>query len=142
MRLFKFFVSFILLAVMTVVVAGHQSSYASEQEYKPKAKATTLIETPLSGVEGKTVIIKHFEFPPGHVGGWHTHSGPVFVYVLDGKITIDTESTGRRTISAGELYQEPIGTKMQARNQSTTEPTKIIVFQVSEEGKPMMIETK
>ena len=142
MRLFKFFVSFLLLAVMTVVVAGHTNTYASEQEYKPKAKATTLIETPLAGVEGKTVIIKHFEFPPGHVGGWHTHSGPVFVYVLEGKLTIDTENTGSQSISAGELYQEPIGTKMQARNQSTTEPTKIIVFQVSEEGKPMMIETK
>ena len=36
-----------------------------------------------------------------------------------------------------ELYQEPIGTKMQARNLSATETTKIIVFQVSDEGKPM-----
>ncbi|MEJ2333868.1 MAG: cupin domain-containing protein [Desulfobulbaceae bacterium] len=142
MRPFKFFIIFILLAVMTMVSVGHQSTYASEQEYKPKAKATILVETPLAGVEGKTVIIKHFEFPPGHVGGWHTHSGPVFVYVLEGEITIDTENTERRTITVGELYQEPIGTKMQARNLSATEPTKIIVFQVSEEGKPMMIETK
>jgi len=88
------------------------------------------------------VIIKHFEFPPGHVGGWHTHSGPVFVYVLEGEITIDTENTERRTIAVGELYQEPIGTKMQARNLSATETTKIIVFQVSDEGKPMMIRTE
>ena len=142
MRLFKFFVSYILLAVITVVLAGHQSTYAYEQEYIPKAKATTLLETPLAGVEGKTVIIKHFEFPPSHVGGWHTHSGPVFVYVLEGEITIYTENTGRRTIAVGELYQEPIGTKMQARNKSATELTKIIVFQVSDEGKPMMIRTK
>ena len=142
MRLSKAYVSLILLAVMAVFLSGLQYADAAEQEYKPEAKATTLLETPLAGVKGKTVIIKHFEFPPGHVGGWHTHTGPVFVYVLEGKLTIDTENTGSQSISAGELYQEPIGTKMQARNQSTTEPTKIIVFQVSEEGKPMMIETK
>jgi quercetin dioxygenase-like cupin family protein len=142
MRLFKFFVSFILLAVMTVVLAGHQSTYAAEQEYIPEAKVTTLLETPLDGVEGKTVIIKHFEFPPGHIGGWHTHTGPVFVYVLEGKLTIDTGETGTQTVGAGELYKEPIGTRMQARNQSATEPIKIIVFQVSDEGKPMMIKTE
>lgn len=141
MRLFKFFLSFILLAVMTVVITGHQSTYASDQEYIPEAKAATLLETPLEGVEGKTVIIKHFEFPPGHVGGWHTHSGPVFVYVIEGKLSIDAGETGIRTISAGELYQEPIGTRMQAKNQSVAEPTKIVVFQVSDEGKPMMIKT-
>jgi len=142
MRFFKFFVSFLLLTVMTVVLADPQIIYAAEQEYIPKVKATTLVETPLAGVKGKTVIIKHFEFPPGHVGGWHTHSGPVFVYVLDGKLAIDTGEAGIKTVSAGELYQEPIGTRMQARNQDAAEPTKIIVFQVSDEGKPMMIKTE
>ena len=88
------------------------------------------------------MIIKHFELPPGHVGGKHFRPGPVFVYVLEGKLTIDTENTGRQSISAGELYQEPIGNAMQARNLSATEPTKIIVFQVGDEGKPMMIKTE
>jgi len=142
MRLSKFYVSYILIAVMAVVLAGLQYAYAAEQEYIPEAKADTLLETPLEGVEGKTVIIKHFEFPPGHVGGWHTHSGPVFVYVLEGKLTIDTENTGPKSVSAGELFQEPIGIKMQARNLSTTAPLKIVVFQVSDTGKPMMIKTE
>jgi quercetin dioxygenase-like cupin family protein len=142
MRLLKYHVSFILIAVMAVVLAGLQYANAADQEYIPKEKEITLLETPLDGVEGKTVIIKQFEFPPGHVGGWHTHTGPVFVYVLEGKLTIDTENTGRQSISAGELYKEPVGTKMQARNQSATEPTKVIAFQVSDEGKPMMIKSE
>jgi quercetin dioxygenase-like cupin family protein len=142
MRLSKYHVSFILIAVMAVVLAGLQYTNAADQEYIPKEKEITLLETPLDGVEGKTVIIKQFEFPPGHVGGWHTHTGPVFVYVLEGKLTIDTENTGRQSISAGELYKEPVGTKMQARNQSATEPTKVIAFQVSDEGKPMMIKSE
>ena len=142
MRLTITHISFVLLAMMAVILIGFQYSNAAEQEYKPKAKTTTLVESPLAGVEGKTVIIKHFELPPGHVGGKHFHPGPVFVYVLEGKLTIDTENIGRRTISAGELYQEPIGKAMQARNLSATEPTKIIVFQVGDEGKPMMVKTE
>ena len=142
MRLLKSHVSFILLAVVAVVLAGLQYTYAAEQEYKSKAKATTLVESPLAGVEGKTVLIKHFELSPGHVGGKHIHPGPVFVYVLEGELTIDTENTGSQTIKAGELYQEPIGNVMQAQNLSATEPTKIIVFQVGDEGKPMMIKAE
>jgi len=142
MRFVKLKLYFGLVAVLLVVLAGVGNTNASEQEYVPKAETITLLETPLDGVVGKTVIIKQFQLPPGHVGGWHTHTGPVFVYVLEGKLTIDTESTGSQFISAGEIYKEPIGTKMQARNKSATEPTKIIVFQVSDEGKPMMIKTE
>jgi quercetin dioxygenase-like cupin family protein len=142
MRLIKSHISFVLLAVMTVFLIGLQYTNAAEQEYKPTAKVTSLVETPLAGVEGKTVIIKHFELPPGHVVRKHIHPGPVFVYVLEGELTIDTENTDLQTISAGELYQEPIGNAMEARNLSATEPTKIIVFQVGDEGKPMMIKAE
>jgi len=142
MQIVKPNIYFILAGVMAVVLAGLGNTDAAEQEYIPKAKARTLVETPLEGVEGKTIIIKHFEFPPGHIGGRHTHSGPVFVYVLEGELTLYLENAGRRTINTGELFQEPIGTKMHARNLSAAEPTKIIVFQVSDTGKPMMIKTE
>ncbi len=105
-------------------------------------KATSLLETPLTGVEGKKVIIKHFELPPGYVGGKHFHPGPVFVYVLEGELTINTKKAGRQIIRAGELYQEPIRSVMQARNLSTTDATKIVVFQVGDKGKPMMIKAE
>jgi hypothetical protein len=128
MRLTKPQVSFVLLAVLAVALTGLQDTSAGEQEYKPKAKATSLLETPLAGVKGKSFV-----------GGKHFHPGPVFVYVLEGELTIDTEGTGRQTIKAGQLYQEPIRSVMQGRNLSTTDATKIVVFQVGDEGKPMMI---
>ena len=61
--------SLILVAVMAVAASGFQDANAAEQEYKPKVKVTSLLEAPLVGVEGKKVIIKHFELPPGFVGG-------------------------------------------------------------------------
>ena len=110
-------------------------------EYKPKAVAKSLFKGAMNSDGGKTVIIKHFTFPAGFVGGKHSHPADVFVYVLEGELTIETEK-GTRTISAGELYPEVPGMVMRARNVSTSTPTKIVVFQVGETGKPMMIKAK
>ncbi|MCZ6873981.1 MAG: cupin domain-containing protein, partial [bacterium] len=75
------------------------------------------------------------------VGGKHFHPGPVFVYILEGELTVDTEE-GRQTFKAGEVYEEPTGRVMQGRNLSTANPLKLVVFQVGDKGKPMMIKAK
>lgn len=127
-------------AVAVIVgMSGTQGVYAqSEKEYVPKAKVTSLVQGQLPGVEGKEVIIKHFEFPPNFVGGKHWHPGPVYVYVLEGELTVDTED-GVQTFKAGELYEEPIKRTMKGKNLSTTAPVKLVVFQVGDAGKPMMV---
>ena len=133
------------LTVAAAVALGSfaiQSAVGAEKEYKSKAKATELIEEPLPGVAGKKVIIKHFALPPGHVGGKHFHPGAVYVYVVEGALNIETEGEGTRTISAGRLYKEPLGRTMRVRNLSTNDWLKIVVFQVGDEGKPMMIKAK
>jgi quercetin dioxygenase-like cupin family protein len=133
------------LAMAAAVALGSfaiQSAVGAEKEYKSKAKATELIQEPLPGVAGKKVIIKHFALPPGFVGGKHFHPGPVYVYVLEGALNIETEGEGTRTIPAGGLYKEPLGRAMRAKNLSTNDWTKIVVFQVGDEGKPMMIKAK
>ena len=96
----------------------------------------------MAGVAGKKVIIKHFDIPAGYVGGRHFHPGPVYVYVLEGTLTIETDGSGTRAIKAGELYKEPLGLVMQARNVSANDPVKIVVFQVGDEDKPMMIKAE
>ena len=133
------------LTVAAAIALGSfamQSAGAAEKEYKPKAKVTALIQEALPGVAGKKVIIKRFELPPGHVGGRHFHPGPVYVYVVEGALTIETEGGGTQTVLAGGLYKEPLGQTMRARNLSTNDWTKIVVFQVGDEGKPMMIKAK
>ncbi len=107
-------------------------------EYKPKAEVKTLHEGVLSSVDGKNVIIKHFTLPAGFVGGKHFHPADVFVYVLEGALTVETDK-GVQTISAGELYPEAPGMVMVGKNISADNPTKLLVFQVGDAGKPMMI---
>ncbi len=79
--------------------------------------------------------------PAGFVGGKHFHPGDVFVYVLEGALTVETEK-GVRTVAAGELYPEVAGMVMVGKNLSTSVATKLLVFQVGDTGKPMMIKAK
>ena len=110
----------------------------SKQEYMPKVEMRKLVETPLHGTEGKKVTIMEFKLPPGYVGGKHYHTGPVFVYISKGSLTIEQPGKAQQTFPAGQVYVEPINEPMVGRNLSTSEPAELVVFQVHGEGEPLM----
>ncbi len=126
-----------ILVLVGAVVVGT----IGVQELRAQPIATTLVQKALVGVEGKEVIIKHVELLPGYVGSRHFHPGPVFVYVIEGEFTVDTEK-GRQTFKAGEVYEEPLRGVMQGWNLSTTNPTKLVVFQVGDKGQPFVIHVR
>ena len=111
----------------------HKEVYVS-----PGADKKTLFDEPLRGVEGQQVTIDHYSLPPAWIGGKHYHTGPVYVYVLEGVLTVDEQGKPRQTFKAGELYPEPVGTPMQTRNLSTSNPMKLLVIQVTPKGEPLM----
>ena len=77
----KLGLAFALVGVLSLGTAYGLEVQAAE--YKSKAVAKTLHKGVLSGVDGKSAIIKHFTLPAGFVGGKHFHPGNVFVYVLE-----------------------------------------------------------
>jgi quercetin dioxygenase-like cupin family protein len=131
--------TFVLIEAIAASAFGAFGVSAQEKKevYVPAADVKTLLDKPLPGVEGQHVTILHGTFPTGWVGGKHYHSGPVYVYVLEGSFTVDEQGKPRQTITAGQLYEEPIGTSMQARNISASEPLKILLFQVNRHGEPL-----
>lgn len=131
------YLSTTFVLILVAGLTGIHGAYA-QQEYIPKAKVKTLHQAALPGVDGKEVVIKHFAFPPEFVGGRHYHPGPVYVYVLEGELTVETEG-GTESYKAGELYIEPVNRKMQGKNISTSDDLEVVVFQVGDAGKPMMI---
>ncbi len=137
MRQSKYLFGIVLAAAMVVGMASFHSADA-QQEYVIKAKVQTLHKAPLPGVEGKEVIIKHFGIPSGFVGGRHSHPGPVYVYVLEGELTVETKD-GIETYKAGQLYPEQIDQVMLGKNLSASDDLELLVFQVGDIGKPMMI---
>ena len=130
------------LALAGVISLGAAFSLdVQAAEYKSKAVVKSLHKGALSGVDGKTVIIKHFTVPAGFISGKHYHPADVFVYVLEGELTVETEK-GVLTIPAGKLYPEVPGMVMRGKNASTSVPAKFLVFQVGGTVKPMMIKAK
>ncbi len=135
--------SFALAGAIIVGAAASPNLHAQEQqEYISKAKATPLLKTTLAGMKGKEVNIVHFAAPPGFVGGKHFHPGHVFVYILEGSLIVEMEGDAPRKLGPGDVFQEPQGRTMLARNLSSTQGVKLLVFQIGDEGKPLMIKAK
>ena len=140
MKYTKCLFSMALASVVFLGFAGLQTADA-QQEYVTKARVKTLYQAPLPGVEGKEMIVKHFAIPPEFVGGKHLHPGPVWVYVLEGVLTVELDGE-TKTFSAGELYPEDIDAAMTGKNLSASDDLEILVFQVGDIGKPMMIKAE
>jgi quercetin dioxygenase-like cupin family protein len=119
-----------------------QAQAASPQEYRTTADEQTVIKSDLVSVPGKEGTVLRIELPVGWVGGWHYHTGDVFVYVVSGEFVVDVEGQGRKRFRGGEVYHEAVNTTMQARNPSTTERTTLILFQVGVKGEPLMLVAK
>ena len=139
MKKSKYFLSTVLASAILIGMSSFQA--ANAQEYVSKAQVTSLYQAPLQGVEGKEMVVKHFAAPAKFVGGKHMHPGPVFVYVLEGELTVELAS-GTKTFKAGELYPEDINAAMLPKNLSGTDDLEFLVFQVGDIGKPMMIKVK
>jgi quercetin dioxygenase-like cupin family protein len=104
----------------------------------PGTDRKSLLNEPLHGVEGQQVTIDRYSVPPGWIGGKHYHTGPVYVYVLEGGFVVDEQGKPLQTFKAGEVYQEPVGTPMQTRNISTSDPLQLLVIQITPKGEAMM----
>ena len=127
--------------LIITAIGGCSISPINAKEYISKAQVKTLYQAPIPGLENKEMIVKHLALPAKFEGGKHMHPGPVYVYVLEGELTVQLES-GEKTFKAGNLYAEDINTAMIAKNISTYNAVKLLVFQIGNTGQPMMIKVK
>ena len=138
------------IACCAVVLAGClwpgdlnvQAQAASPQEYRTTAEEQTVLASDLVSVPGREGTVLRIELPVGWVGGWHYHTGDVFVYVMSGEFVVDVEGQDRKRFGPGEVYHEAVNTTMQARNPSTTARTTLVLFQVGVKGEPLMLVAK
>jgi quercetin dioxygenase-like cupin family protein len=131
-----------LSCAAVVLIAQPALAQETKEEYVPQAERNILVEEPLAGVDGKIVSINHFKMPPEYVGGKHYHSGPTYLYVLGGTLTVEEEGKPTQTLEAGQVYEESIGSPHQSSNQSADEATELLVIQVQNEGEPLMYQAE
>jgi quercetin dioxygenase-like cupin family protein len=105
---------------------------------KPGRVVNTLMTQPFVELPGRVTQILSVEYGPGFEATSHTHPGPLYGYVLEGSYVTEIDSQPMTTYTKGQVFFEPAGGVHRiSRNPSSTEPLKLLIFIVAEEGKPV-----
>jgi quercetin dioxygenase-like cupin family protein len=78
------------------------------------------------------------EVAPGGQVGRHMHPVPLFVYILEGTLTIDMEQHGTHTFRAGEGLAEIINNWHNGRNLGD-KPCRFLIVFAGQKGTPNLI---
>lgn len=63
--------------------------------------------------------------PPGGETGWHEHEVPLFAYILEGELTVDYGTEGKKVYRTGEAVLEAVGWPHNGTNTGTV-PMKLV----------------
>jgi quercetin dioxygenase-like cupin family protein len=129
-------VGMLTIALVVGIAVGIIGNQLLSAEQAPLTR-TILQQKDLEGVAGKEVLMYRVETIPGGVAGRHYHPGPELAYVLEGSLIFDLDGQPPVTLKAGESVHVPAKHIHNAKNGSTTEPVKVIVFMVGEKGQPL-----
>jgi len=133
------------LAVSLALASAH--SWAQEKAFGPVGltlkqvlqTTTTLIGQPLHFPQSDAQLTAVLaEVSPGGQVGRHMHPVPLFVYILEGTLTIDMESHGTHTFKAGDGFAEIVYNWHNGRNLGDSPVRFLIVFD-GQKGTPNLI---
>jgi quercetin dioxygenase-like cupin family protein len=132
-----------LALFLSAAVADEAANKAVGVEATPLLKANqTVVGGPLKypTTDKPEISSAIVTIQPGGRTSLHQHPVVTFLYVLEGEMDIHV---GEKTLhyKAGEALIEPIDVLNQVFNASSA-PTKVLVVQVGEEGKPNSIAAK
>jgi len=137
-----------VLGFASLVVATAGTAQQSAGDALPKGfKTTPVLKSTQTASNMKIEYVKSGqaevvsvigELEPGGQTARHQHPVPVFVYVLEGTITVQADGGTPREYTPGKAFIEDVNHWHQAFNKGTT-PAKILVVFMGEEGKPTTI---
>lgn len=101
-----------------------------------EASVKPLLTQDLPDIAGKEVLMLTVEYPPGGASKAHRHNADVFVYVLEGSVTMQVDGAQPVTLTVGQTFHEkPTDVHRVSANASKTAPAKFLVFIVKDKGK-------
>jgi quercetin dioxygenase-like cupin family protein len=123
-----------LALTLTVgIVLGAVGNEALDAQQEP-LKRTVLQKVDLGDKEGTMYVA---EAAPGASSGKHFHPGPESIYLLAGTMILEKEGHPAMTLKPGDSASIPAKHVHEAKNDSTTEGLKVLVFLVAEKGQPL-----
>jgi len=123
----------LILAFAAGIVVGAVALNALNAQEKP-LKANTVFKADVEGMAGTEVIMQVVEFAPRGSSGKHVHPGHEVAYVLSGSGTSEAEGRPTVTRSAGTVTYLPANSVHETKNDSATEPLKLLVFRIHPKG--------
>jgi len=127
----SFYFGFAILLISSVAMAQEPGVI------KPQLLLSEVIQGMPKG-EKQEVRVLTASFKPGDKTMLHTHRFPVAVYVLEGAFTLEMEGREPVTVKAGQAIVMPSQVKMKGYNRSSTDPLRLVLFNVSDTGTPYL----
>src|SRR4029077_13250471 len=122
------------LAGIAVGIVG--ATYVSAQS-APQITRTELLRKPVSGVEGKEVVVFVADIPPGGVAARHFHPGDEAIYMLQGALLFEPEGGQPFELKAGQIAFNPAKHIHKATNKSSSDAAKVLNCMLAEKGQPL-----
>jgi len=103
----------------------------------PSAAVAQLMMRDLIAGPDKEVVMLTVTYPPGGASLPHRHDAQVFVYVLEGELTMQVRGSPAVTLRAGQtFYESPDDVHQVSANASKTAPAKFLVVSIKDKAKP------
>ncbi|PYI84254.1 MAG: hypothetical protein DMF09_08830 [Verrucomicrobia bacterium] len=127
----SFCLAFAVLLVRSPAMAQEQSVV------KPQLLLSEIVQGMPKG-DRQEVRVLMASFQPGDKTLFHTHRFPVTVYVLEGGFTLEMEGREPVTVKAGQAMIMPPNVKMTGYNRSSTDPLRLVIFNVGDPDTPFL----
>lgn len=135
MRLYKLNLIICLILVPFLANAG---------EYAGGVQARVVLKTTSTGngspiaylnTDNPEITVMKVDIKPGAETGWHTHSVPVYAYVISGSLTVNIEGHKSLGFKAGDVIIEVMNTRHNGINKGKV-PVNLIVFYTGAKDMP------
>jgi quercetin dioxygenase-like cupin family protein len=131
---------FFALPVCMIAVVGCAAGRATVSQQTPaRTRAETLLTQALPervGTEGRVIVV---DVPPGASTPLHRHDGVIFAYVAEGAVVSALDDGREERFEAGRAwYERPGQVHRVSRNASATKAAKLVVFFLTDPGKPVL----
>ncbi len=125
----------VLLSLPLASGAAAEESVTYENLLTPLlATGKTVIDQQISYPEGTPKVTAAIvTIPPGGETGWHLHEVPLYVYILEGEVTVDYGEKGVKVLKQGESILEAEDWAHNGMNK-TDKPLRILAVYIGAEG--------
>ena len=119
------------------LLTGSTVAMAAGVEKPAPASVTELMTRDLVSGPDKEVVVLTVSYPAAGASLPHRHDAQVFVYVLEGELTMQVRGGPAVTLRPGmTFYEAPEDIHVVSANSSKTASAKILVVMIKDKGKP------